>query len=108
MGTHLIHEYQPTHPDQSPYAVPSAGVFWRPQGTNKAAKDVEYILPDECQVHDTILKHYGTVEAYLRETCGIDQDTLRSSRTDSLRKPITLRAAPWGARAAPHRPRRAR
>jgi protein-tyrosine phosphatase len=29
------------------------------------------------EVHNTIVKRYGAVETYLREACGIDQDTLQ-------------------------------
>ena len=59
------------------------------------------------QVHDTIVKQYPAVETYIRKACRIDQDVLQKLEDRPLRKPITPRAAPCGARATPHRPRRA-
>lgn len=59
------------------------------------------------EVHDTILKRYAAVEIYLREVCGIDHDALHKLEDRLLGKARTPRTVPCGARATPHRPRRA-
>ncbi len=60
------------------------------------------------EVHDTIMKRYAAVEIYLREVCGIDQDALHKPKDRLLGKARTPRTVRCGARATPHRPRRAR
>jgi hypothetical protein len=59
------------------------------------------------EVHDTIMKRYAAVEIYLREVCGIDQDALHKPKDRLLGKARTPRTVRCGARATPHRPRRA-
>ena len=59
------------------------------------------------EVHDTIMKRYAAVEIYLREVCGIDQDALHKPKDRLLGKARTPRTVRCGARATPHRPRKA-
>ena len=59
------------------------------------------------EVHDTIIKRYAAIEIYLHEVCGIDQDALHKPKDRLLGKARTPCTVRCGARATPHRPRRA-